>query len=271
MPIRLSLPPTLVDAIEASRRPLIGGWIVSGSPIAAEIMAGSGLDVVLIDGEHSANSLESLQTQLQVVAGTPAIPLVRVPIGETAIIKQVLDLGAQNLLVPMVDTAEQAEAIVRAAHYPPRGVRGVGSALARSARWNRVEDYLSSAAEMIALVVQIETAAAVSNVDAILAVDGVDAIFVGPADLAASMGLIGQQEHPDVVASVELAIAAARSVGKPVAVNAFVPATAQRYLDAGADLVFVGADVALLARGSEALADRFRSDSSGEAGGRASY
>lgn len=271
MPIRLSLPPTLVDRVEASPRPLIGGWVVSGSPVAAEIMAGSGLDVILVDGEHSANSLSSIQTQLQVIAGTPAIPLVRVPVGEPWLIKQYLDLGVQNLLVPMVDTAAQAEMIVRAAHYPPRGIRGVGSALARAARWNRVEGYLDLAAETISLVVQIETAAAVSNVDAILAVDGVDAIFVGPSDLAASMGLLGQQEHPDVVAAVELAIAAARSVGKPVAVNAFAPATAQRYLDGGADLVFVGADVALLARGSEALADRFIGDRPAGGSPRASY
>ena len=271
MPIRLTLPPTLVDAIEASPRPLVGGWVVSGSPVAAEIMAGSGLDVILVDGEHSANSLESIQTQLQVIAATSATPLVRIPVGDTALIKQYLDLGVQNLLVPMVDTAEAAEEIVRAVHYPPRGVRGVGSALARAARWNRVEDYLANAGETISLVVQIETATAVTNVDAILAVDGVDAIFVGPSDLAASMGLLGQQEHPDVVASVELAIAAARSAGKPVAVNAFGPATAQRYLDAGADLVFVGADVALLARGAEALADRFISDQGAGGAARSSY
>lgn len=271
MPVRMSLPPTLVDAIEASHRPLIGGWVVTGSPIAAEIMAGSGLDVLLIDGEHSANSLSSIQTQLQVLAGLPAIPLVRIPVGDTALIKQYLDLGVQNLLVPMVDTAEHAEELVRAVHYPPRGVRGVGSALARAARWNRVEDYLAHAGETISLVVQIETTTAVTNVDAILAVDGVDAIFVGPSDLAASMGLLGQQEHPDVVASVELAIAAARSAGKPVAVNAFAPSIARQYLDGGADLVFVGADVALLARGSEALADRFIGERPADGSSRASY
>jgi len=157
----------------------------------------------------------------------------------------------------MVDTPEQAEAMVQAVHYPPRGVRGVGSALARAARWNRVEGYLGKAAEHVSLTVQIETATAVSHVDAILDVDGVDSIFVGPSDLAASMGLLGQQDHPDVVAAVETAIRAANDAGKPVAVNAFAPAIAERYLDGGADLVFVGADVALLARASEALADRF--------------
>ncbi len=271
MPVRLTLPPTLVDAIEASPRALIGGWVVSASPVAAEIMAGSGLEVILVDGEHTANSLESIQIQLQVIAGTPAIPLVRVPVGDAVVIKQYLDLGVQNLLVPMIDTAEAAAEVVRAVHYPPRGIRGVGSALSRGARWNRVEGYLARAAETISLVVQIESAAAVSNVDAILAVDGVDAIFVGPSDLAASMGLIGEQDHPDVVASVELAIAAARSAGKPVAVNAFAPKTAERYLDAGADLVFVGADVSLLARGSEALADRYIAGGAGEGSPRASY
>lgn len=257
MPIHLSLPPTMAEAIDAASRPLVGSWVVSGSPVAAEITAGSGLDLILVDGEHSANTLETIQTQLQVIAAYPAIPLVRVPYGDAALIKQYLDLGVQNLLVPMVDTAEHAEEVVRAVHYPPRGVRGVGSALARAARWNRVDGYLARASETVSLTVQIETATAISNVEDILRVDGVDTIFVGPSDLAASMGLLGQQDHPDVIAAVELAIAAAHSVGKPVGVNAFAPATADRYLDGGADYVFVGADVALLARGTEALADRF--------------
>lgn len=269
MPIHLTLPPTLSVRVRDARRPLIGMWLVSGSPVAAEIVAGSGLDLLLIDGEHSANSLESIQVQLQIAAAHPVAPLVRVPIGDPVVIKQYLDLGVQNLLVPMVESAEQAEQVVRAVHYPPRGVRGVGSALARGARWNRVEEYLARASETISLVAQIESAAAVDRAADIIAVEGVDSVFLGPSDLAASMGVIGQQEHPDVVAAVEHCIRLAKAAGKPVGVNAFSPATADRYIAVGVDYVFVGADVSVLARGSEALADQFIGGGASDA--RASY
>lgn len=150
---------------------------------------------------------------------------------------------------------------MRAVRYPDGsaggGVRGVGSALARSARWNRVEGYLGRASETISLTVQIESATAIADVERIVAVDGIDAIFVGPSDLAASMGLLGQQNHPEVVESVLRAIAAGVAAGKPVGVNAFVPADAERYIAAGASFVAVGADVAILARQTEAMVDRF--------------
>lgn len=257
MPIRMTLPPTFAERLAASDHPLAGMWVCSGSPLIAEIAAGSGLDWLLIDGEHSPNSLESILAQLQAVAAYPATPLVRPPYGDVVTIKQYLDLGVQNLLVPMVDSAAHAAEMVRAVRYPPAGVRGVGSALARASRWNRVPDYLADAAGTISLTVQIESAAAVEHVEEILAVDGVDAIFVGPSDLAASMGLLGQQEHPDVVAAAERCIQAAVAAGKPAGVNAFAPTVADRYLDAGASFVLVGADVAMLARASEALAERF--------------
>ncbi len=264
MPLRL----TLRDALAASTRPLAGIWVCSGSTVAAEIVAGSGIDWVLIDQEHGPNDLGSTLLQLQVLAGYPVTPVVRVPSHDAVTIKQVLDLGAQTLLVPMVSTAGQARELVRAVSYPPRGIRGVGSALARSARWNRVDDYLTDAAEHVSLFVQIETADGVDQAAEIAAVDGVDGVFVGPSDLAASMGVIGQQTHPDVVAAVHRAFEAVRSAGKPVGVNAFDPAVAQSYLDAGATFVLVGADVALLARGTEALAAKF-STAPGE--DRASY
>lgn len=267
MPIRLSA--TFRDRLAAADRPLAGGWICSGSPLVAEIMAGSGLDWVLIDMEHSPNTLDGVLAQLQAVAGTDATPVVRVPIGDVVTIKQVLDLGAQNILVPMVSSAADAREVVEAVRYPPRGRRGVGSALARSARWNRVEDYLRDADAHVSVFVQIETAAGVDAAAEIAAVDGIDGVFVGPSDLAASLGLLGQQTHPDVVAAVHRAFTAVRAAGIPVGVNAFDPAAAQSYVDAGADFLLVGADVALLARGSEALAARW----SPEAGptGRASY
>jgi len=249
--------PTLRDALAASDRPLVGMWVCSGSPLIAEVCAGSGLDWLLIDMEHAPNGLESVLAHLQAVAPYPATPLVRVPGYLPVMVKQVLDLGAQNILMPMVDTAEQAEAAVRAVRYPPRGIRGVGSALARSARWNRVDDYLTDAERYVSLFVQIESATGVENAAAIAAVDGVDGVFVGPSDLAASMGLIGQQSHPDVVAAVVRAFAGVTAAGKPVGVNAFDPVVAESYLEAGASFILVGADVAMLARGSEELAARF--------------
>ncbi|WP_125131349.1 HpcH/HpaI aldolase/citrate lyase family protein [Microbacterium sp. 10M-3C3] len=255
MPLRLT--PTFRERLAAASRPLAGLWVCSGSPLVAEIVAGSGTDWVLIDMEHSPNGLESVLAQLQAVAGTSATPMVRVPIGDTVTLKQVLDVGAQNVLVPMVDSAAQARELVAAVRYPPRGVRGVGSALARSGRWNRVDDYLATADEHVSLFVQVETAAAVEAAGEIAAVDGVDGVFVGPSDLAASMGLLGQQTHPDVVAAVRRAFDAVRAAGTPVGVNAFDPDAAQAYLDAGASFVLVGADVTLLARGSEVLAARW--------------
>jgi len=255
MPFHLN--PTFREALTDADRPLAGMWVCSGSPLVAEICAGAGLDWLLIDMEHSPNGLESVLAQLQAVAAAPVTAVVRVPIGDGVTIKQVLDLGAQNILVPMVDTAAQAAELVAAVRYPPRGRRGVGSALARSARWNRVEDYLADADRHVSLFVQVETTEGVRNAAEIAAVDGVDGVFVGPSDLAASMGLLGAQTHPDVVAAVLEAFAAVRGAGKPVGVNAFNPDAAQRYLDEGASFVLVGADVALLARGSEAFAARW--------------
>lgn len=263
MPIRVTTEPSLKElftseAVQArGGRPVAGMFLSSGDVTAAEICAGAGLDYLLIDGEHAPLSLEGILAQLRVIAGTGTLSLVRVPALDEVIIKQVLDLGAQNVLVPMVHTAQDAEAAVRAMHYPPKGVRGVGSALARSGRWNRTSGYLQDAGEQVTLFVQIESAAGVENAAAIAAVDGVDGIFIGPSDLSATMGLIGQQAHPDVVAAVKKVIAEVKAAGKIVGVNAFVPAQADAYAAAGADYVNVGADVALLARAAEALADRW--------------
>ncbi|MGP3535565.1 HpcH/HpaI aldolase family protein [Microbacterium sp. RD1] len=255
MPLHLA--PTLRDRLAGTDRALAGIWVCSGSALVAEICAGAGLDWTLIDMEHSANGLEGVLAQLQAVAAYPTTPVVRVPVGDTVAIKQVLDLGAQSILVPMVSSAAQARELVRAVRYPPRGVRGVGSALARSARWNRVDDYLARGDDLVSLFVQVESIEAVDAAGEIAAVDGVDGVFVGPSDLAASMGLLGQQTHPDVVAAVQRVFDAVRATGTPVGVNAFDPPAAQGYIDAGATFVLVAADVSLLARGSEALAARW--------------
>ncbi|MDQ0799468.1 HpcH/HpaI aldolase/citrate lyase family protein [Arthrobacter sp. SLBN-112] len=273
MPLRIE--DTFRDALAGQKqkgkagRPLAGMWVCSGSPLIAELCAGAGLDWLLVDAEHSPNGLESILAQLQAIHGYPVHTLVRPPVNDTVVIKQYLDLGVQNLLIPMVNSVTEAEAAVAATRYPPHGVRGVGSALARAARWNRIPDYLARASETISITVQIESTAAVDAVEDILSVDGVDAIFVGPSDLAASIGLLGQQEHPEVRAAVEHCLSAAKAAGRPAGVNAFNPDTAQHYLEFGADFILVGADVALLARGSEALAAKYIPQAGG--GNPASY
>ena len=265
----LHLDPPFGARLAASDRSLIGMWVCSGSPVITEVAAGSGVDWLLIDMEHSANSLSSVLAQLQAVAAYPVAPLVRVPWNDSVIIKQVLDLGAQNIIVPMVSSAAEAGAAVAATRYPPHGVRGVGSALSRSARWNRVDDYLQDASDHITLVVQIETGAGVESAAEIAAVDGVDAVFVGPSDLAASLGHLGQQAHPAVLDAVARTFAAVKGTGTAVGVNAFDPAGAEAYIAQGADFVAVGADVAMLARASEGMAARFIPASDGAE--RASY
>ncbi|MDO5494445.1 MAG: aldolase/citrate lyase family protein [bacterium] len=263
MPVRLSPDESLAAARERLGRPLIGIWVCSGSPLVAEICAGSGADWLFFDAEHSPNDVVTLLPQLQAAAGYPVVSVARPPLNDTAVIKQFLDTGVTTLIVPMVDTAEQAEAAARAVAYPPAGVRGVGSALARSGRWNRVPDYLPNARESLTLVVQIESVTAVENLEAIAAVEGVDALFVGPSDLAASMGLIGQQNDPRIEEAVLRAIEVGHAHGKLVGVNAFAQASAKRYLEAGADFISVGADVSILARGTEALVDAFSPDDGG--------
>lgn len=255
MPIRLD--PTFAAALRAADRPLIGMWLSAASTLNAEICAGSGIDWLLIDMEHGPNTLTTVQQQLQVIAAYHVPTLVRVPVNEPVIIKQVLDTGAQNLLVPMVSSADEARTAVAAVRYPPEGVRGVGSGLARSGRWGRIPGYVQRASETISLFVQIESADAVAAAAEITAVDGVAGVLVGPADLSASMGLPGQQGHPDVVASVHRVFEAAHAAGKKAGVNAFDPSAADAYLAAGADFLSASADVTLLARGAEALAARF--------------
>lgn len=257
MPIRLTSDPTLRHARAEKGRALVGMWVCSGSTLVTEIAAGAGFDWLFFDAEHSPNTIATLLPQLQVAAAYPVVSVARPPVNDTALIKQFLDTGVTTLIIPMVDTAEQAEAAARAVAYPPEGVRGVGSALARSGRWNRIPGYLPNARETLTLIVQIESALAVENLEEIAAVEGVDGLFVGPSDLAASMGLIGKQGDPRVEEAVLKAIEVGHAHGKLVGVNAFDHATAKRYIEASIDFVSVGADVTLLARGSEALADTF--------------
>lgn len=236
---------------------LFGAWVCSGSPALAEITAGSGLGWMLIDMEHSPASLQDVQAQLWAASAYDIAAAVRLPSDNPVVIKQVLDLGAQNIVVPMVSSVEQARSIAAAAQYPPAGMRGVGAAFARSARWNRVPDYLTTAAEHVSVIVQLESRAGVEAAGQIAGVEGIDGVFMGPADLAADLGLIGQQGAPEVVAAVESAIAAAVGAGAFAGVNAFDPQAARRYARAGASFVLVGADVTLVAQGIARLAAEF--------------
>ncbi|ALL36404.1 2,4-dihydroxyhept-2-ene-1,7-dioic acid aldolase [Serratia marcescens] len=240
------------------KRPQIGLWLGLCSSYSAELLAGAGFDWLLIDGEHAPNNVQTVLGQLQAVAPYPSQPVVRPPWNDAVIIKQLLDVGAQTLLIPMIQNAEQARDAVRATRYPPHGVRGVGSALARASRWNRVPDYLQQADEQMCVLVQIETREAVKNLDAILQVEGVDGVFIGPADLSADMGFAGNPLHPEVQRTIDDAIARIRAAGKAPGILMANKALAQRYLEAGALFVAVGVDTTLLARAAEALADEFK-------------
>lgn len=236
----------------------IGLWQALADPYAAEICAGSGFDWLLLDGEHAPNDLRSLLGALQSVAPYPTHPVVRLPHGDAALIKQVLDIGATTLLVPMVESAEQATALVRAMRYPPQGLRGVGSAIARSARWSRYPNYLHEANDRVCLLVQVESRAALQQIDAIAAVDGVDGVFIGPADLSASMGYLGQPTHPEVRAAIDHAIDRILHAGKAPGILCADESLARHYLARGARFVAVGVDTSLLVRATAALAAQFK-------------
>ncbi|HDY6491325.1 TPA: 4-hydroxy-2-oxoheptanedioate aldolase, partial [Pseudomonas aeruginosa] len=211
----------------------IGLWLGLADPYCAELAANAGFDWLLLDGEHAPNDLRSLLGQLQALAPYPGQPVIRPVQGDTALIKQLLDIGAQTLLVPMVDSAAQAEGLVRAVRYPPAGVRGVGSALARASRWNSVAEYLNHADEQMCLLVQVENLEGLANLDAIAAVEGVDGVFIGPADLSAAMGHRGNPGHPEVQAAIEDAIRRIRAAGKAAGILSADEALARRYLELG--------------------------------------
>ncbi|OWJ91622.1 2,4-dihydroxyhept-2-ene-1,7-dioic acid aldolase [Pseudomonas sp. A46] len=250
-----------------SGQPQIGLWLGLADAYCAELAANAGFDWLLLDGEHAPNDLRSLLAQLQAIAPYPAQPIIRPPIGDAALIKQLLDIGAQTLLVPMVESAEQAAGLVRAMRYPPAGIRGVGSALARASRWNSIPGYLDRADEQMCLLVQIENLDGLANLDAIAAVDGVDGVFIGPADLSAAMDHRGNPGHPEVQAAIEGAIARIRRAGKAAGILSADPGLARRYLSLGASFVAVGVDTTVLMRGLQTLAAAFKDTPAPAAGG----
>ena len=241
-----------------SRRLQIGLWLGLADPYAAELCAGSGFDWLLIDGEHAPNDLLTILATLQAVDVYPSQPVVRIPHGDPVLIKQVLEVGATTLLVPMVESAAQARELVGAMRYPPLGQRGVGSGLARSSRWTRYKNYLQEANEHVCLLVQVESAAALARIEEIAAVDGVDGLFIGPADLAASMGHLGEPTHPEVRAQIENSIKRIAYSGKAPGILCTDEVLARRYIALGATFVAVGVDTTLLERSAAALAAAFR-------------
>lgn len=241
----------------AERRPQVGLWLSMADPYLAEAAATCGYDWLLVDGEHAPNDVRSTLAALQSVAPHSAQPVVRVVEGSTALIKQMLDIGARTLLVPMVDTAEQARAIVSATRYPPLGIRGVGSAVGRASEWSARSDYLNVADDEVCLLVQAETVAALNNLTAICAVDGVHGVFIGPADLAASMGHRGNPGHPEVQAAIEGAMRTIIASGKAAGTLTSDPVLAQRYLDLGCTFVAVGVDVLMFVNAARKLRGQF--------------
>lgn len=241
----------------ARGEPQIGLWLSMADAYSAEICASAGFDWLLIDGEHAPNDLRSTLAQLQAIAPYGAHAVVRVVCADPNLIKQLLDVGAQTLLVPMIETPEQAAAAAAATRYPPAGMRGVGASVARAARWGARRDYLQAADDEVCLLVQAESTRSLQNLDAICAVDGVHGVFVGPADLAASMGHLGNAGHPQVQAAIDGAIRTIVASGKAAGTLTPDPALARHYLDLGASFVAVGVDLSLMVQAARRLAGEF--------------
>jgi len=241
----------------AAGKPQIGFWLALANAYTAEIAAHAGFDWLLVDGEHAPNDIPSILAQLQAI-GSASHPVVRLPIGEAWLIKQALDIGAQTLLIPMVESAEQARQLVRAVRYPPEGMRGVGASIARASAFSRIGDYLNTADEQVCLLVQVENRAGLAALDEILTVDGVDGVFVGPADLAADLGYIGRPGVPEVQAAVEDALTRIVKSGKAAGILTSDEALNKRYLELGATFVAVGTDVTMFAQSTSALAKRYK-------------
>lgn len=237
--------------------PQIGLWCNTCGNVTAEVIAGAGFDWLLIDTEHAPNELPMVLSQLQAMVGGTAAPVVRPAWNDLVLIKRLLDVGAQNLLVPYVQTVEEARAAVAAVRYPPQGVRGVAT-IHRANGFGRIKDYPARANDEVCLIAQIETRAALRNLEAIAAVDGIDGLFIGPSDLSADLGHLGNSGHPEVRAAVEDAIHRIRLSGKAAGILAPIEADARHWLALGCTVVAVGSDLGLLARSSEALAAKFK-------------
>jgi len=243
-------------------RPQIGLWCGLANAYVIELLASTGFDWLAIDAEHAPNDPQSVLSQLQALAPYPVHPLVRTASDDATLIKQYLDIGAQTLLIPMVESAEQAQRVVAATRYPPVGIRGVDSALARASRWNQVGDYVHTCAEQLCVLVQVESVPGLQNLAAIAATEGIDGVFFGPADLSASMGLLGKSADPRVQEAVVSGVDTIRRAGKAAGVLSSDPLVTRKYLDAGALIVAVGVDTTLLVGAARDLLATFKKDQS---------
>lgn len=244
------------DALTAGTT-LVGLWQTLGSPITVELCAAAGFDWLLLDAEHSPHSIPTLLAQLQAMNGSRSHPIVRLPATDPTSIKQVLDVGAMTILAPFVESADQAEAIVAAARYAPEGIRGLAAGQIRASRWGRDKEYINEANRQICVLVQVENRAGLDAIDAISSVDGVDGVFIGPADLAASLGFRGEPDHAEVLAAIDHAIKGVQRAGKAVGILTLNENLARQYIGQGCTFVAVGTDATLLATGVDALASRF--------------
>jgi 4-hydroxy-2-oxoheptanedioate aldolase len=254
----MQLPVNAFKQALQARRPQIGLWMGLANPYTTELLATTGFDWLVIDAEHSPNDLRGILAQLQAIAPYPASPVVRALCDDAALIKQYLDIGAQTLLVPMVETAEQATRIVMATRYPPTGIRGVGSALARASPWNQIDSYLQHCQEQLCILLQVESLKGMQNLGDICAVEGVDGVFFGPADLSASMGMIGRSTDTAVQKAIDDGIKLVIASGKAPGVLTTDRALARKHLELGALFVAVGSDTTLLVRAAQELASAFK-------------
>lgn len=239
-----------------ARKKLIGCWCSLGSPITTEVMGLAGFDWLLLDGEHAPNDVLSFIPQLMALKDSASAPVVRPPWNDTVIIKRLLDAGFYNFLIPFVESADDAHRAVAATRYPPQGVRGV-SVSHRSNRYGTVPEYFDVINDNIAVIVQIENRKAVAAIDEICAVDGVDCVFIGPSDLAAGYGYLGNPLHPEVQEAMQKIIASAKAHGKPAGILAPVEADARRYLEMGVTFVAVGSDLGVFRNASQMLRDKY--------------
>lgn len=236
---------------------LPGLWSSLCSPMIAEVLGDSDFDWILLDTEHSPNETPTLVAQMQAMSAGHASAIVRPAWNDPVLIKRLLDIGAQTLLIPFVQNADEAKAAVAATRYPPQGIRGVAGS-GRAARYGRVKNYLQTASDEIAVLVQIESVEALTHIEDIAQVDGVDGVFIGPGDLSASMGHLGHAEHPDVQAAIKSAIDTLNKLGKPGGILAFNPDVAKRYQAWGYRFVAVGSDLSLIVNGADTLCSKFR-------------
>jgi 4-hydroxy-2-oxoheptanedioate aldolase len=243
-------------AIRAGRAQ-IGLWVSLASAYSAEIVAGSGFDWLLFDGEHSPNDPPRILEQLHAASAYDVSPIVRPAWNDKVLIKRYLDVGVQSFLVPYVQSADEARAAVEAVRYPPHGVRGVAGTT-RASRFGRVADYARRAGDEICMLVQIETRAGLDALDAIARTDGIDGVFIGPADLAAGLGHLGEIGHAEVQSAIKDAIARIKACGKPAGILATDEPSARRYMEWGTTFTAVGLDAMILAKETEKLAKLYK-------------